>query len=79
LYMGRIGLTPGFENKTFIIQVQNNQSWLIIFFFITFFIQQGFGNVGLHTMRYLHRAHAKCIGIMERDGSIFNPNGIHPR
>merc|ERR1719192_67420 len=42
------------------------------------YIVQGFGNVGLHTCRYLTRVGARCIGIAEWHGSIVGFPGAQP-
>jgi glutamate dehydrogenase (NAD(P)+) len=41
-------------------------------------IVQGFGNVGFYASKFLTEHGAKLIGVVEWDGSIYNPDGISP-
>ncbi|XP_012874158.1 PREDICTED: glutamate dehydrogenase, mitochondrial-like [Dipodomys ordii] len=43
------------------------------------FVIQGFGNVGRYAMKYLHGSGAKCVGVGEYNGSIWNSDGIDPK
>ena len=38
---------------------------------------QGFGNVGRHTAKFFFEAGAKVICLIERDGYIYNEDGIN--
>ena len=39
-------------------------------------VVQGFGNVGYHAAKFLMEADARVIGILERNGGIYNPQGF---
>ena len=39
-------------------------------------VVQGFGNVGSHTARLMHESGYKIVGIAEKDGGLYNANGL---
>lgn len=41
-------------------------------------IIQGFGNVGFYFASYCYKAGAKIVGIIEKDGAIYNRGGMDP-
>jgi len=51
----------------------NNQNILKISF--SFFVFQSFGKVGYWTAFHLQEMGAKLVGLVEKDGSIYNPEG----
>lgn len=41
-------------------------------------IIQGYGNMGYHFAKFMKKEGAKIIGVVERDCSLFNPEGLDP-
>ena len=39
-------------------------------------VVQGFGNVGSHAAKFLMEADARVVGIIERNGGIYDPQGF---
>ena len=54
--MQQIGLSPGLQGKSVVVQ--------------------GFGNVGYHAAKFLMEADARVIGIIERNGGIYDSEGF---
>jgi glutamate dehydrogenase (NAD(P)+) len=54
--MERLGLTPGLDGKTVVVQ--------------------GLGNVGYFSAKFLAEDGAKIVGIVEREGAIYDARGI---
>merc|ERR1712110_366671 len=42
------------------------------------FVVQGFGNVGYWAAKFMHNDGATMVSVVERDGSVFNKDGINP-
>ncbi|VDM27620.1 unnamed protein product, partial [Toxocara canis] len=76
--MSKIKLEPGFERKTFIVQALDFTIWLALNL-ANMLQENGFGNIDLHTTRYLNRAGAICVGVQKCDCAIYNAKGIHPK
>jgi glutamate dehydrogenase len=39
---------------------------------------QGYGNVGYHSAKFLHKIGCKIIAVSDSKGGIYNPEGLHP-
>ena len=40
-------------------------------------VVQGFGNVGSHAAKFLMESDARVVGIIEKNGAIYNPKGLN--
>jgi glutamate dehydrogenase (NAD(P)+) len=54
--MKALGISPGLEGKTVVVQ--------------------GLGNVGYHSAKFCQEAGCIVVGLSERDGAIYNPDGL---